>query len=171
MRFKTMAVLAMAGGIGCVLMGTTEQPPVLPIDTLPRVAVTHFNFVTLRVADMARALRFYSEALHMHERGRGQPDLRNYEVIVGYDDVPTGTAISLTYRDGVTEPRGNGSSSINLVVTNLREIVDRVVPLGGKITAPVQRVDGRSVAYSSARIEDPDGNALELIEYRRIDKR
>lgn len=171
MRFKTLAVSAAVGGIGCVLMGAAAEPPVLPIDTLPRVAVTHFNFVTLRVADMERALRFYSEALHMHERGRGQPDLHNYEVIVGYDDVPTGTAISLTYRDGVTDPRGNGSSSINLVVTNLREIVDRVVPLGGKITAPLQRVDGRSAAYSSARIEDPDGNALELIEYRRIDKR
>ena len=171
MRFKTLAVSAAVGGIGWVLTGAAAEPPVPPIDTLPRVAVTHFNFVTLRVADMARALRFYAQALRMHERGRGQPDLHNYEVIVGYDDVPTGTAISLTYRDGVTDPRGNGSSSINLVVTNLREIVDRVVPLGGKITAPLQRVDGRSVAYSSARIEDPDGNALELIEYHRIDKR
>jgi hypothetical protein len=30
------------------------------------------------------------------------------------------------------------------------------------------RADGPRVSYSLARIEDPDGNALDLVEYHRI---
>ncbi len=139
----------------------------LPIDTLPRVAATHFNFVVVGVADVDRALAFYTNVLGMHERGRAQPDLKNYEVIVGFDDHPTTTGISIKYRNGPPQPRGNGSSALNLVVQDLAAVVTRVVPKGGKIVLPLTRSDKPKRSYSFAIVEDPDGNVIELVEYHK----
>ena len=142
----------------------------LPIDTLPRGAATHFNFVVVVVADFDRAFTFYTKALGMHERGRAQPDLKNFEVIVGYDNNLLTAGISIKYRNGLPNPRGNGSSAINLVVKDLAEMVGRVVPNGGKIVFPLARSDTPKASYSFAIVEDPDGNTIELVEYHKIAK-
>ncbi len=140
----------------------------IPIDTLPRHAETHFNFVVVGVADADRALAFYTTVLGMRERGRAQPDLRHFEIIVGFDDEPITPGISLKYRDGPPKPHGNGSSALNLVVTGLEAKVAMVEALGGKVTLPYTRRESSGMDYGYATIEDPDGNAIELVEYFRL---
>lgn len=139
-----------------------------PVDTLPRVATPHLNFITLLVSDTGRALTFYTAVLGMKERGRAEPNDKFREIVVGYDLAPLAAGLSLTYRNGAPKPRGNGSSSINLVVSDLAAIMSRVAAAGGRIVQPLTRVQLPNVSYSIARIQDPDGNALELVEYHRI---
>lgn len=145
--------------------------PALPIDTLPRHAAPHFNFVVMGVADAPRAIAFYTQVLGMRERGRAQPDMQHYEVIVGFDDQPLTPGISLKYRNGPPQPRGNGSSALNLVVRNLQSMAAKVEAMGGKLTLPYVRKDTPTLSYGYAVIEDPDGNAIELVEYFRVPQR
>ena len=151
----------------CLNTVTTGQA----LDTLPRVARPHLNFVSLVITDLERSLKFYTGALRLRERGRAMPNTEFFEVVLGFDNSPVTAGISLTYRQGVAEPRGNGSSSINLVVKDLAGILQRVSMLGGKITQPLQRASSAYATYSLARVEDPDGNALELVEYHHIVRR
>jgi hypothetical protein len=78
------------------------------VDTLPRLAVPHFNFLTLVVADFDRAFAFYSQVLGMHERGRAQPSADFFEVVMGFDQQLLSTGISLAWRNGPPQVRGNG---------------------------------------------------------------
>jgi predicted enzyme related to lactoylglutathione lyase len=151
---------------GCAI--GSAQSEFLPQDTLPRAATPHVNFVTLRIADFDRANAFYLRALGMRERGRAMPSADAFEVVMGFDTAPTSGGISLTYHKGEVVSRGNGSSSINLVVRNLAGILARVPAYGGQITAPLVRNKTAKADYSLARVTDPDGNALELVEYHRI---
>ena len=150
-----------------VLAVASPAAAVAPIDTLPRIATPHFNFLTLVVANFDRAFAFYTTALGMKERGRAQPNAQFYEVVVGFDQQPQSTGISLSWRNGPPAVRGSGASSINLVVRDLADILTRVARYGGRVVTPLTRVEGQRVSYSLARIEDPDGNALELVEYQR----
>jgi predicted enzyme related to lactoylglutathione lyase len=151
-----------------VLALASQAVAVAPVDTLPRNAAPHFNFLTLVVADFDRAFAFYTAVLGMKERGRAQPNAQYYEVVMGFDQQPLSTGISLSWRNGPPAVRGNGASSINLVVQDLAGILTRVTRFGGRVVTPLTRADGPRVTYSLARIEDPDGNALELVEYHRI---
>jgi predicted enzyme related to lactoylglutathione lyase len=164
--------LALVGGSAPISANAGSEPAKVftPVDSLPRFAAPHFNFVTLVVADPARALKFYTQALGMKERGRAQPNKQFAEIVVGNDMAPLAAGLSLTYRNGPPTPRGNGSSSINLVVLDLAGILTRVAAEGGKILKPLMRSDMPSVSYSIALIQDPDGNTLELVEYHRIGK-
>jgi predicted enzyme related to lactoylglutathione lyase len=114
--------------------------------------VPHFNFLTLFVADFNRAFSFYSQVLGMQERGRAQPNAQFYEVVMGYDQQPFSTGISLSWRNGPPAVRGNGASSINLVVSDLAGILTRVERYGGKLVTLLTSADGPPVACGLARI-------------------
>jgi predicted enzyme related to lactoylglutathione lyase len=58
---------------------------------------------------------------------------------------------------------------VNIVVSGLADIMPRVTPAGGKVLMPLTRGTTSHGQYSLARIEDPDGNALELVEYHQLD--
>lgn len=173
-----LTVTIIVGGSSPSIAASTDNPAaaaklasariVAPLDTLPRVATPHINFVTLLVSDGERALNFYTEVLGMKERGRAEPNERFREIVVGYDLAPLAAGLSLTYRNGPPNPRGNGGSSINLVVLELAKIMSKVVAAGGHVVQPLVRADLPAVSYSIARIQDLDGNALELVEYHRI---
>ena len=179
LALATAMALAYSGSCAAQPPGYDTQPahaastsadvatPQAGVDTLPRYAAPHFNFVVVVVSDPKRGLNFYEKALGMHERGRAQPDLKNFEVIVGFDDNPMSTGISVKYRNGVVNPKGNGSSAINLVVHDLAGIVGRVVPNGGSIVLPLARNDSATMSYSFAIVKDPDGNEIEMVEYHK----
>ena len=157
-----------AGVLSLLTAGTVAAAPAPPFDNLPRHGLTHFNFVVVGVADAERALAFYTQVLGMRERGRAQPDMQQYEVIVGFDDQPLTPGISLKYRNGPPQSRGNGSSALNLVVQDLQARVDKVPAMGGRVVLPYLRKDTPKLSYGYAVIEDPDGNVIELVEYHRV---
>ncbi len=156
---------------GCVVAALAVSAPAAdftPRDTLPRSSLPHLNFVTLVVSDFDRALAFYTQVLPLHERGRAMPDPFNFEVVLGFDNQPLTPGISLTVRREKPAVRGSGASSINLVVRDLAGILARVPGGGGRILMPLQRGRSAKADYSLARISDPDGNTLELVEYHRL---
>jgi predicted enzyme related to lactoylglutathione lyase len=163
-----LAMLVIVSLPGGAFAGTDATGPFSPVDTLPRVATPHLNFITLVVADFERAFHFYTQVLGLRERGRAMPSRENFEVVLGYDDAPLTPGISLTWRNGPPSPRGNGSSSVNLVVRGLAAIMPRVTSAGGKVLMPLTRGEIPQGRYSIARIEDPDGNVLELVEYHGL---
>ena len=170
-RARARAVLGCALGLVISAVGASTAappPPLPPFDNLPRHAQPHFNFVVVGVADAERAIAFYTQVLGMRERGRAQPDMQHFEVIVGFDDQPLTPGISLKYRNGPPQPRGNGSSALNLVVTGLQTRVAKVVAMGGRVNVPYARRDTPRLSYGFAVIEDPDGNVIELVEYFRL---
>ena len=146
------------------------EPRFRPVNTLPRHATPHFNFVTIMVSDFDRAFAFYTQALGMRERGRAQITPHYFEVVMGYDRQPLSAGISLTFRDDQPGPRGNGSSSINIVIKDLAGVMARATRLGGKVAQPLSRSDTPQLSYSIARVMDPDGNTLELVEYHHISR-
>ena len=169
MRNVTLAVTVLTATSVCAAASPNAEPkPFRPVDTLPRFAEPHVNFITLVVGDFDRAFRFYSDVLGMRERGRAMPSREYFEVVMGFDSAPTTAGISLTWRNAPPNPRGSGSSSINLVVRDLVGIMGRVAASGGRIVMPLIRGDSPRASYSLGRIEDPDGNTLELVEYHRI---
>ena len=159
---------ALACCVAASLSVATPASEFTPRDTLPRNRLPHLNFVTLVVSDFDRALAFYTQVLPLRERGRAMPDADQFEVVLGFDNQPLTPGISLTVRRQQPAVRGSGASSINLVVRDLAGILARVPGGGGRILMPLQRGRSAKADYSLARIADPDGNTLELVEYHRL---
>ena len=154
--------------VAASLSVATPAADFTPRDTLPRNRLPHLNFVTLVVSDFDRAFAFYTQVLPLHERGRAMPNPDNFEVVLGFDNQPLTPGISLTIRREQPTVRGTGASSLNLVVRDLAGILARVPAGGGRILMPLQRGRTAKADYSLARIADPDGNTLELVEYHRL---
>ena len=57
------------------------------------------------------------------------------------------------------------------MVTDLARRTADVERLGGRIVSPYARHDNAKVSYGFAVVEDPDGNAIELVEYFRTPAR
>lgn len=120
----------------------------------------------LRVGDLDRAVRFYTECLGMRElRRRDVPEGKYTLAFVGYAEESEQAVIELTYNHGVAayEP-GTAYGHIALGVPDIRGAVEKVRQAGGKVTrepGPVQF--GTTVI---AFVEDPDGYKIELIERR-----
>ncbi len=167
-RRPRWALGAFACCVASSLSVATPASEFTPRDTLPRYPAPHFNFVTLVVGDFDRAFAFYTQVLPLHERGRAMPNPDNFEVVLGFDNQPLTAGISLTVRREQPAVRGSGASSLNLVVRDLAGILARVPAGGGRILMPLQRGRTAKADYSLARITDPDGNTLELVEYHRL---
>ena len=128
-----------------------------------------FLKVNIGVTDMPKALSFYVGTLGLHENYRYEPGNGLIEEYLSYDKDPLSPAINLVYGGSAgAHPPGTGNSSIALVVQDLRGLCDKIVKAGGKIKHPPQDVRDPSVSFDGAIafVEDPFGNAIELLEQR-----
>ncbi|MCW5943557.1 MAG: VOC family protein [Fimbriimonadaceae bacterium] len=98
----------------------------------------------LTVADLARSIAFYRDALGFEEQWGCEPG--SHIGSVGRD----GSAIMLSTAEG------HGPTTLWLGVTNIVPIVARLNALGATMIHPPQN---RPWAYE-VRFEDPDGNVL-----------
>lgn len=124
----------------------------------------------LRVADLERALLFYSETLGMRLlRQEHYPSGRFTLAFLGYADERTGAQIELTHNwDKQDYPHGGAFGHIALAVANTEAACARLAAMGVKIlrapgpmsNASAERADAEVIAF----IEDPDGYRIELIE-------
>lgn len=118
----------------------------------------------LRVGDLERSLRFYTDVLGMRLLRRNDyPDGKFTLAFVGYGEEAATTVLELTHNWGVDKYElGSGFGHIAVAVDDAREACEEVKRRGGKVTreaGPMQH--GRTVI---AFIEDPDGYKIELIE-------
>jgi lactoylglutathione lyase len=118
----------------------------------------------IRVGDLDRSIRFYTELMGMTLlRRQDYPEGRFTLAFVGYGPETGNTVLELTHNwDTPAYELGNGFGHIALGVSDIYAVCDGLTAAGAKITRPPGPMKhGRTVI---AFLEDPDGYKIELIE-------
>lgn len=123
-----------------------------------------FLHTMIRVGDLDRSVKFYTELLGMKElRRRDVPDGKYTLSFVGYGDESSQAVVELTYNYGVdTYELGNAFGHLAIGVPDIKSAVEKVRGAGGKVTREPGPVKFGTTVI--AFVEDPDGYKIELIE-------
>ena len=118
----------------------------------------------LRVGDLERSIRFYTEVLNMRLlRKQDYPDGKFTLAFVGYGSENEHTAIELTHNwDTASYDMGNAFGHIALEVEDAYKACERVKKLGGKVVREAGPMKHGTIII--AFIEDPDGYKIEFIQ-------
>lgn len=147
------------------------------------MAVTGLHHVSVTVADMDRALAFWSTALGLELAGRGTVRYEHLDRITGLTGteiewaevlVPGGGIIELfRYRepadgrpDAASEPHDRGATHVCLQVTGLDSMLDRLIAAGHRPRSPgaVRIPSGAWAGWRDVYVHSPDGVIVELSE-------
>ncbi len=123
----------------------------------------------IRVGDLDRSLKFYTDILGMKLlRRRDYPDGQFTLAFVGYGDESENSVIELTYNWGVSHyERGNAFGHLAIGVDDVYATTERIRAAGGNIVRePGPMKHGSTVL---AFVEDPDGYRIELLPLQRGD--
>jgi len=117
----------------------------------------------LRVGDLDRSIRFYTEVLGMKLlRQKDYPDGRFTLAFIGYGDESTNTVIELTFNwDTDSYELGTGYGHIALEVDDVYKATEEISKRGGKVLRDAGPMNAGTTIISF--IEDPDGYPVELI--------
>jgi lactoylglutathione lyase len=120
----------------------------------------------LRVGDLQRSVRFYTDVLGMKLlRTTDRPEQKYSLAFVGYDTEDRASVIELTYNYGVERyDLGGGFGHLAIGVPDVKGACERVRNNGGKVTREAGPVKGGTTVI--AFVEDPDGYKIEFIERR-----
>ena len=120
----------------------------------------------LRVGDMPRSVKFYTEGLGMKVlRTTDRPEQKYSLTFVGYDSEDRSAVLELTYNYGVASYElGGAFGHVAIAVPDVAKACDKVRKLGGKVTREPGPVKGGTSVI--AFVEDPDGYKIEFIESR-----
>jgi lactoylglutathione lyase len=118
----------------------------------------------IRVGDLQRSIRFYTEVMGMTLlRTSDRPEQKYSLAFVGYGDERTQPVLELTYNYGVERyDLGAGFGHIAIAVENAVAACDRIRAAGGVVTREAGPVKGGTSVI--AFVQDPDGYKIELIE-------
>ena len=121
----------------------------------------------LRVGDLDRSVKFYSQVLGMKVlRTTDRPEQKYSLTFVGYDLEDRASVLELTYNYGVPKyDLGSAFGHIAIEVEDCAKSCDAVRSKGGKVTREAGPVKGGTTVI--AFVEDPDGYKIEFIERRR----
>ncbi|MFY9316833.1 MAG: lactoylglutathione lyase [Burkholderiales bacterium] len=120
----------------------------------------------LRVGDLDRSVKFYTEVLGMKLlRTTDRPDQKYSLAFVGYDSEDKTAVIELTYNYGVDKyDLGAGFGHIALEFPDVAKACAAVEAKGGTVTREAGPVKGGTTVI--AFVQDPDGYKIEFIERR-----
>jgi lactoylglutathione lyase len=120
----------------------------------------------LRVGNLERSVRFYTEALGMKLlRTTDRPEQKYALAFVGYDTEERSAVLELTYNYGVERYElGSAFGHVAIGVPDVAAACDAVRRHGGKVTREPGPVKGGTSVI--AFVEDPDGYKIEFIERR-----
>ena len=120
----------------------------------------------LRVGDLQRSVKFYTEVLGMKLlRTTERPEQKYSLAFVGYDGEDRSAVLELTYNYGVERyDLGSGFGHVAIEVPDVKKACERVKSQGGKVTREPGPVKGGTSMI--AFVEDPDGYKIEFIERR-----
>jgi len=117
----------------------------------------------LRVGDLNRSIKFYTEVLGMSLlRQNDYPDGKFTLAFLGYGNESDNTVIELTYNwDTDKYDLGNGFGHLALEVDDVYQATDEIRSAGGKILRDAGPMNAGTTII--AFVEDPDGYQIELI--------
>jgi lactoylglutathione lyase len=120
----------------------------------------------LRVGDLQRSIRFYTDVLGMKVlRTTDRPEQKYTLAFVGYGDESEHAVLELTYNYGVDAyDLGTAYGHVALEVPDAAAACTAVRSKGGKVTREAGPVKGGTTVI--AFVQDPDGYKIELIERR-----
>ena len=122
----------------------------------------------LRVGDLERSIRFYTEVLGMRLLRRSDyPEGKFTLAFLGYGEESAAAVIELTYNWGVEQYElGTAFGHIAIEVPDAARACNNVRQHGGKVTRePGPMKHGTTVI---AFIEDPDGYKIEFIQRKSV---
>ena len=125
-----------------------------------------FLHTMLRVGDLERSLRFYTEVLGMRLlRRKDYPDGKFTLAFVGYGEEADTAVIELTHNWGVHKYElGNAFGHVAIAVDDAARACEEVKRRGGKVTREAGPMKHGTTVI--AFVEDPDGYKIELIEHK-----
>jgi lactoylglutathione lyase len=124
-----------------------------------------FLHTMIRVGNLERSVKFYTELLGMKElRRRDIPEGKYTLVFVGYASEESGAAaIELTYNYGVEKYEiGTGFGHVAVGMPDIYAACEKLRAAGAKITREPGPVKFGTTII--AFVEDPDGYKIELIQ-------
>ena len=118
----------------------------------------------LRVGDLDRSIKFYTEVLGMQVLRRNDyPDGKFTLAFVGYGSEDEGAVIELTYNWGVDKYElGTAYGHIALAVPDAYKACEEIKKRGGKVVREAGPMKHGTTVI--AFVEDPDGYKVELIQ-------
>lgn len=118
----------------------------------------------LRVGDLDRSVKFYTEVLGMKLlRTTDRPEQKYSLAFVGYEGEDRTAVLELTYNYGVDSyDLGAGFGHIAIEIPDAKKACDAVRAKGGAVTREAGPVLGGSTVI--AFVQDPDGYKIEFIE-------
>ena len=123
-----------------------------------------FLHTMLRVGDLQRSVRFYTEVLGMKLlRTTDRPEQKYSLAFVGYDDEKRAAVLELTYNYGVARYElGTAFGHVAIGVPDVKQACEKVRANGGRVTREAGPVKGGTSVI--AFVEDPDGYKIEFIQ-------
>lgn len=144
-------LLAATTGAPLALAQTPDTPPALTEAEKP----IRISGVGIRVSDLDRSLKFYTEVLGLKVGARVPATGEAVEYLLGMTgDIRADNLIVI--RKGEVKPGATEFGSISIVVPNGRKLAERAVAAGYQTARPI--VDGSNF------IRDPDGYIIELYQ-------
>ncbi len=120
----------------------------------------------LRVTDLERSLKFYTEILNMRLLRRSDyPEGKFTLAFVGYDDESEQAALELTHNWETNEYElGNAYGHIALSTDDIYQTCEDIKAKGGEVVREAGPMKHGSTVI--AFVKDPDGYMIELIQGR-----
>ncbi|WP_455217095.1 lactoylglutathione lyase [Kaarinaea lacus] len=117
----------------------------------------------IRVGNLDRSIRFYTEVLGMRLlRRQDYPQGKYTLAFVGYASEEDSTVIEFTYNWGVSEYEiGTGFGHISIEVDDVYAAAEKIIEKGGKVIRDPGPMNAGTTVI--AFFEDPDGYQIELI--------
>jgi len=117
----------------------------------------------LRVGDLDRSIRFYTDVLGMRLLRKSDNPSQKYTLaFVGYGDERDSTVIELTHNWDIDHyDIGKGFGHIAIEVDDVYQAVEELQARGGKVIRAAGPMNAGTTII--AFIEDPDGYQIELL--------
>lgn len=117
----------------------------------------------LRVSDLDRSVRFYTEILGMRLlRKKDYPEGRFTLAFLGYQNEEEASALELTFNWDIHHYElGNAFGHLAIEVENVYQACDQIRALGGTITREAGPMKNGNTVL--AFVKDPDGYQIELL--------